>query len=562
MSIAKSIITGCLAATTLLPAALGTFWPAPCAAQTAPVNRRAQATPRAAQLAAQKERLLTEGAAALERGDIAAAKQSFEQVLSLDASDATAHTYLGVIADGANDTAEAEKHFATAARLTPASASAHNNYGAVLLKLGRTKEAAAEFAAALRIDARQPDALVNLAQIHFAGGTPADLRTSADLFARAFAIKPDADLARALTVVALRLGERDAARNYYGEYAARVASANEQNGAAGNAPARAELGGALYEAGLLPEAEAELTAALALDPSHKDAVVRLAQVYLARKDIPAAGRTLEAAVARGLDAAPIYALLAEVYEQSGHYENAIPVMRLAIQRDPQSEHYRFRYGMLLTSALAPAAAEIRLKEALQTFPASSKLWFALGLAYFKSSKNYEAQQAFARAIELDPKYAPAYAYLGMTHAETGQYAEAVKLYEQSLQANGKLAVVHYLIANTLLNEPNADAARIEAELKQAVALDTTFAPSRLTLGKLYIRAERWTEAVAQLQQAVALDPDLAEAYYQLGRVYGRLKRTAEAQAVLAKFKTLSEAQKEKKQNEQREIARRLADVRF
>jgi tetratricopeptide (TPR) repeat protein len=552
MSIAKLIGTGCL-----LAAPGFMCLPPHCAAQTTSTQRR-QAPARGAE----KERLLAAGAAALESGDIDAAKKTFEQVLRADASDVTAHTYLGVIADGANDVAEAEKHFAMAARLAPASASAHNNYGAVLLKLKHPKEAAVEFTAALKLDAQQPDALVNLAQIHFANGTPADLRTAADLFARALAIKPDASLARALTVVALRLNNAAAAQNYYREYTTRLAGSPAQNGATDNAAARAELGGALYEAGLLPEAEAELTAALALDPAQTDAVVRLAQVYLARKDIPAAGRMLEAALARGLDAAPVYALLAEVYEQSGHYENAIPAMRLAIQRDPQSEHYRFRYGMLLTSALAPAAAEIRLKEALQAFPTSSKLWFALGLAYFKSSKNDDARQAFARAIELDPKYAPAYAYLGMTHVELGQYAEAIKLYEQSLQANGKLAVVHYLIANTLLNEQNADAARIEAELKQAVALDPTFAPSHLTLGKLYNRMERWAEAVAQLQQAVALDADLAEAYYQLGRAYGRLKRTAEAQAVLAKFKTLSEAQKEKRQNEQREIARRLADVRF
>ncbi|GAC1446405.1 MAG: hypothetical protein NVSMB56_04770 [Pyrinomonadaceae bacterium] len=313
---------------------------------------------------------------------------------------------------------------------------------------------------------------------------------------------------------------------------------------------------------MLIEAETELKAALALDASNKDAVLRLAQTYLARRDIPSAGRTLEAAVARGLDAAAIYALLAEVYEQSGHYENAIPAMRLAIERAPQSENYRFRYGMLLADALAPAAAVIRLKEALRTFPNSSKLWFALGLANFKWNKNDEARQAFTRSIELDSQYAPVYAYLGMTHVETGQYAEAVNLYEKALRANENLAVVHYLIADVLLKEANADNARIESELKKSVALDATFAPARLTLGKLYIRMERWSDAAAELQQVIRLEPNLAEAYYQLGRVYGRLKRTTDAQTVLAKFKTLSEQQKEKSQDELREIVRRLSDVRF
>ena len=71
-----------------------------------------------------------------------------------------------------------------------------------------------------------------------------------------------------------------------------------------------------------------------VDPSNADSVVRLARVHLARKDIPSAGRTLEGAVARGVESAAVYALLAEVYEQSGHPENAIPAMRLSnIGRD-------------------------------------------------------------------------------------------------------------------------------------------------------------------------------------------------------------------------------------
>ncbi|HXD52961.1 MAG TPA: tetratricopeptide repeat protein, partial [Burkholderiales bacterium] len=208
----------------------------------------------------------------------------------------------------------------------------------ILQRLGRTREAAAEFEASLRVDARQPNALVNLAQIRFAAGTPADLRTSADLFARAYQIAPDTAIARAQTVVALRLKDSSAAAVHYRNYATFL---SKDGAAAEGSGPRSELGGALLEAGLIAEAESELTAAVKLDPANADAIVQLARVYLARKDLPAAGRLLEAAVARGLESAAVYALLADVYERSGHLENAIPALRLAIQRDPQSEKYRF-----------------------------------------------------------------------------------------------------------------------------------------------------------------------------------------------------------------------------
>ena len=112
------------------------------------------------------------------------------------------------------------------------------------------------------------------------------------MFKRALTIKPDVEIARALTVISLRLQDYPAASTYYQSYAAALTA---ESGTSAHAPAaRAELGAALFEAGLLKEAEAELTAAVSLNPADTDSVVRLARVYLARKEIPAAGRTLEA----------------------------------------------------------------------------------------------------------------------------------------------------------------------------------------------------------------------------------------------------------------------------
>ena len=504
-------------------------------------------------------RLIAEGVAALERGDLAVAKERFQQLLAARPSDLTAHTYLGVIADRAGDLAEAERHFSSAAAIDPNSPSARNNYGAILLKLGRTKKAAAQFEGSLKLDKNQPSALVNLAQIRFSGGAPEELRSARDLFERAYALAPDAEIARALVVVSLRTGERETAAKYFKEYSAKLPGATSQTTAA---LMRAELGGALFEAGLLQEALTELSAAVSADPSNSESIVRLAKTYLALNDLPAAGRTLESAVARGVFTAPIYALLSSVYEQSGHIENAIPAMRLAIEREPQSEYYRFAYGMLLANSLAPRAAVIRLEEALQLFPRSARLWLALGIAHFKGGMNDKAAAAIRRAIELDPRFAPAFAYLGMTHVEVVQYDEAIKRYEEALAINEKLGVVDYLIADVLLKQTNSDSVRIENHLRRAVKWEPSFIPAHLALGKLYSRKNRLDEAAAELEIVVKLDPNLAEAHYQLGRVYTRLKRTSEAQNTLATFKRLSETQKEQEQNERRDIVRRLAGVRF
>jgi Tfp pilus assembly protein PilF len=526
-----------------------------CSAQTVSASAR-NIAPRVQQA----KQLVDDGLAAFDRGDTAAARDSFQKALNLSPDEVTAHTYLGIIADDAGDLKEAERPFSAAVTAAPLRASARNNYGAILMRTGRLNLAAAEFEASLMLDRDQPNALVNLAQIRFAGGGSDDLRASAELFKRALAIKPDVEIARALTVISLRLKDYSAALTYYHNYAARLAV--ESGSSARTPAARAELGAALFEAGLLKEAEAELTATVSLNPADAESVVRLARVYLARKDLPAAGRTLEASVARGHDPAPVYALLAEVYEQSGHPENAIPAMRLAIQRDPQSEKYRFAYAILLTNSNAPAAAVIRLEESLQLFPLSPRLWFALGFANFKLDKDEEAEPALKRAIDLDPEFAPALAYLGLIRAKRGQYVEAISLYERALGADPKLAVVHYLIADAMLKQVDADAGRIETHLRRSAELDPTFTPARLSLGKLFMRSQRWTQAASELEQVIKLDPRVPEAYYQLGRAYGRLKRPADAQSAMAAFKRLSETQKEREEKELREVVKRLSNVRF
>jgi Tfp pilus assembly protein PilF len=330
-----------------LPERLARICAALCAAAVLTWTAPAQASPAPQRPAAkaQAERLVEEGAAALGRDDRAAARGLFRRALEADAANVMAHTYLGVMADQEGDLATAEKHFSAAAVEAPLLPSARNNHGAILLRLGRTREAAKQFEVSLKLDANQPSALFNLAQIHFQTGTPEGLREAFRLFERAERLAPDAEAARALVVTALRLGERAGAARYFREY---LSALPRSSGEIVSARSRSELGAALLENDLPEEAASELAAASEAEPSNAEHVVRLARAHLARKDVRAAGRALESAVARGLEAAPVYAMLADVYEASGHVENAIPAMRLAIERDPKNEAYRFRYGMLLT----------------------------------------------------------------------------------------------------------------------------------------------------------------------------------------------------------------------
>lgn len=366
---------------------------------------------------------------------------------------------------------------------------------------------------------------------------------------------------------------------------------------------RNNYGAILMRLGRTAQARSEFEASLKLNPNQPSALTNLAQIYfdgghaddlqsarslleraakitsdpeisralvitvlaLARSqmldhDLRAAGRTLESALANGSDDAKIYAALAEVYEADGRYENAIPAMRLALQRDPHNEAYHFRYGLLLTDSHAPGAGMVRLQEALKQFPTSARLWLALGIAQLAYGQNGEAEKSFKQSLAIDPKAVPALAYLGVTYVERGLYDNGIDFYQQAIALNPQLAALHYLVADTMLKSSVADTTQAEKYLKRALELDPNLAAAYLAWGRLYVRANRYAEAAPMLERAVSLQPNLLEAHYQLSRVLIKLRRTDEANRELETFKQLSE--KQKAENEPRDIARRLANVRF
>lgn len=495
-----------------------------------------------------REQFLNEAAVALDAGNFKRAAALLQKIIAAEPRNLNAQTLAGIAADRQNDLAAAAKHFAAAAQIAANSADARNNYGAILLRLNKKTEAAREFAAALKINPNQSSALVNLAQIRFSENDFAEARK---LFGRAQTIAPDAEILKSLTTISLVLNETERARREFDEY---FTAAHHVGDAA--------FAKSLFDKNLDGAAQKELESIAAANPQDAATLRLLSQVYLKQKNVPAAGKLLETAVARGADDARIYTALADVYQAANRPENAIPAMRLAIEKEPNAEAHRVQYGLLLIESKAPAAAVIRIEEAIKTFPKSARLRLLLGTAQYELRKSNEAQTAFESALAIDPQLVPALGYLAIIYGEQGKFDDAVKIYERTLRGDEKNALMHYLLADTLLRMQDAPRERIEGELRRAVALDTNLALAHSALGRFYVRQTRWTEARAALERAVALEPTMADALYQLGLVYARLKLNEQSKATLARFKELNVSQEKQKEADRREIVKRLADTKF
>ena len=433
----------------------------------------------------------------------------------------------GVVALERGDKSKAKLIFEETLKSDPRNIDAHTYLGMIAAEANELSEAERHFAAAASLAPTEPSTRNNYGAILMRLGRTAQARTE---FEASLKLNPNQPSALTnLAQIYFDRGQLDDLR-----MARSLFERAEKNSSDAEIPrallvTSLKLGQALIEKGLHDEAITELKTAL---PTNADPIVT----------------------------SQIYATLAEVYEADGKYEDAIPAMRLAVQKDPQNEIYHFRYGLLLTDSHAPAASILRLQETLKQFPTSARIWLALGIAQLTYGQNAEAESSFKQSLTLDAKLVPALAYLGMTYSERGAYDKAIDFYQQAIALNGQLAALHYLVAETMLKSSDADTTRAEKYLRRATELDPNLAPAYLTWGRLYARTNRYDEAAPLLERAVSLQPDLLEAHYQLSRVLIKLKRTDEANRELAIFKELSE--KQKARNESREIVRRLANVRF
>lgn len=500
---------------------------------------------------AKNEKLFNEIVELVQLNNLSEAENKINRILSTQPNNVTALTLAGIIAERREKLAEAEKKFALAVKISPKTPETRNNYGAILVRLSRPKEAAKEFETSLKLKADQLNAIVNLAQIRF---TENDLSAARLLFEKALTLAPDAEIARALIIISLKLAEKQKAKSDYARYSLIAKDVS--------LTAQMELGEILFQSGLFEEAQKELQAVISKNSDDVKATVLLSKIYLRNKDFKSAGKLLETAVAKGIQNGGIYAALADVYEAAGYLENAIPVMRLAIEKEPKNEFYRVRYGLLLIDSKAPAAAIIRLKESAAEFPRSDKILLVLGIAQQTDGKSDDARNSFEKVLKLEPKSVPALAYLALIMDEKGNYAETISTTELALAIEEKNAILHYLLADTILKIPSGDTKKAEHHLNRAIELDANLAQAYLSLGRLLARQNRWEEAAAKFETAVKLTPDFAEAQYQLGRALARLKRTEESNRAFEKFKILNESQTAKKESTRKELVQRLANTRF
>lgn len=162
----------------------------------------------------------------------------------------------------------------------------------------------------------------------------------------------------------------------------------------------------------------------------------------------------------------------------------------------------------------------------------SYLYFLLGRNAELTGKLDDAREAYEKALVCDLHSAPIMRRLAVLLINMGNKREAVTWMERVIAENPEDVSARSFLANLYLSMEQPDQA--EAMYREIIAKDEKDYDNRLSLGLLYARQKKFTEARDVLLALLKLNPEYAAAYPYLARVYAEMGDKAKARAAYEK----------------------------
>jgi len=116
-------------------------------------------------------------------------------------------------------------------------------------------------------------------------------------------------------------------------------------------------------------------------------------------------------------------------------------------------------------------AEKKLAVAFAYVPENSETLFALGNLRLAQNVPTEAESFYRAVINLDPQHKGAFNNLGVIALDANHYGEAEKWFRRAQDVDPRNAKTHFLLAKTLFEKKDSQAARVEIEMAIALKPD-------------------------------------------------------------------------------------------
>jgi len=285
------------------------------------------------------------------------------------------------------------------------------------------------------------------------------------------------------------------------------------------------------------DAIANYRKALALNPALPGLQMNLGLALFKTKDFKDSIKPFTAELNKHPDDQRLTILLGMAHYGMGDYFVAIPYLRKAAERDPQSLPLRLALAhSCLWSKQNQCVLDV-YKQILALNAESAEADMLAGEALDETGDTAGATEQFRAAVRSNPKEPNVHFGLGYLLWTQNHFSEAAGEFQAELDNDP-----HHLQARAYLGDSYVhlnDYAKALPELEKAVVGDPSFALVHLDLGIVYGENGQKDKAIKELQKAIALDPKDVAPHWRLAKLYQSTGRKEDAKAEFAKASTMN-----------------------
>ncbi len=276
-----------------------------------------------------------------------------------------------------------------------------------------------------------------------------------------------------------------------------------------------------------------------LNPTSVEAQKMLADVYAKQRDYTAAGEAYRKVTALDGSNTEAFYGLGVVLMRTSRFPEAITALEKAVSLGFNRQEVYFELGSAYEQTNNPAKAAESYEKYLAFKP--DQAWSAylqLGLIRLNLEQYDAAVNALLEAKKLQPQDLKVNNTLADAYQKSGQLESAEAVFSELATINPQEAKYYYSKALQMYDA----AGRAEAALNPArkiVEINPKDEMSVYNLGLIYLKMERYDEAVESFKQCLALKPDYAYAWFQIGLAYFNQKKYRDAVEPYKKYVELS-----------------------
>jgi tetratricopeptide (TPR) repeat protein len=296
----------------------------------------------------------------------------------------------------------------------------------------------------------------------------------------------------------------------------------------GSARVHNNLGQALTQMpGRLPDAIAELQAALRIDPNYAAAHSNLGSALAQMPGrLPDAIAEFQAALRIDPDYTEAHYNLGNVLSQlPGRLPDAIAQYKAVLRLEPSDAAAHNNLGLALANSGGRWLEAVAEYEAtLRADPNLAAAHLNLGNALLQlPGRLPDAIVEYETVLRLEPGDAAAHLNLGNALSQLpGRLPDAIAQYEMALRVDPNYAMAHFNLGNALSQLPGRLPDAI-GQYDAALRIEPGNATAQNNLGLALVNSGgRLPEAIDHFEAALRTNPDLAEAHYNLGKILSQL----------------------------------------